>query len=360
MFLYVILDQRERVFERSSCLWFQTDDAHVSSQLCICWTFLWCSRIYSNSFGINSMPMEQDVDKISIFPDTSFIKWDKVAHRIFLNHFLDVLNNPQRSEQHDKSLLTTFSKALSSHGISVFWSKFLWSNKGQIYNNIATNVIVTNRWQTLIGIKIDRDLRHHMCHNALQRWLLWANSTRHRCLDQTPQCINDALQWFHDFSHMYMGTFTSWLPTLSILPGGIIHYQSPIHHGCLASFSWRYIDGILPKGPYPPCLRVADRALLAGYPRYGVRYLGSDNSFVACWAPRCHLNQCWLTINWTPGTNFSESSITIEIFSLNIMHFRMSSFFSMLILLKSVTPTCPSKRRCGLLNLYSFFFSLEL
>ena len=27
-------------------------------------------------------------------------------------------------------------------------------------------------------------------------------------------------------------------------------------------------DGILPKGPYPPCLRMADRALLAGYPRW--------------------------------------------------------------------------------------------
>ena len=29
-----------------------------------------------------------------------------------------------------------------------------------------------------------------------------------------------------------------------------------------------HIDGFLPKGPYPPCLRMADRALLAGYPRY--------------------------------------------------------------------------------------------
>ena len=28
-----------------------------------------------------------------------------------------------------------------------------------------------------------------------------------------------------------------------------------------------YVEGILPKGPYPPCLRMADRALLAGYPR---------------------------------------------------------------------------------------------
>ena len=27
------------------------------------------------------------------------------------------------------------------------------------------------------------------------------------------------------------------------------------------------IGGILPKGPYPTCLRMADRDLLAGYPR---------------------------------------------------------------------------------------------
>ena len=33
--------------------------------------------------------------------------------------------------------------------------------------------------------------------------------------------------------------------------------------GCLHA----YVDGILPKGPYPPCLRMADRALLAGYSR---------------------------------------------------------------------------------------------
>ena len=28
-----------------------------------------------------------------------------------------------------------------------------------------------------------------------------------------------------------------------------------------------FVEGILPKGPYPPCLRMADRALLAGDPR---------------------------------------------------------------------------------------------
>ena len=27
-----------------------------------------------------------------------------------------------------------------------------------------------------------------------------------------------------------------------------------------------YVEGILPKGPYPPCVSMADRALLAGYP----------------------------------------------------------------------------------------------
>ena len=33
-----------------------------------------------------------------------------------------------------------------------------------------------------------------------------------------------------------------------------------------------YIEGILPKGPYPPCWHMADRALLAGYPPH-VEYL---------------------------------------------------------------------------------------
>ena len=38
-------------------------------------------------------------------------------------------------------------------------------------------------------------------------------------------------------------------------------------------YLWKtHIEGILPKGPYPPCLRMADRAFLAGYPRYS-----SDN-----------------------------------------------------------------------------------
>ena len=35
-----------------------------------------------------------------------------------------------------------------------------------------------------------------------------------------------------------------------------------------SSVNLSYIEGILPKGPYPPYPRMADRALLAGYPRY--------------------------------------------------------------------------------------------
>ena len=33
------------------------------------------------------------------------------------------------------------------------------------------------------------------------------------------------------------------------------------------SYYHQQIDGIMQKGPYPPCLRMADKALLAGYPR---------------------------------------------------------------------------------------------
>ena len=50
-----------------------------------------------------------------------------------------------------------------------------------------------------------------------------------------------------------------------------------------------YIKGILPKGPYPPCLRMADRALLAGYPRYALtRY--------------CSLSIPNMKVSWLPTT----------------------------------------------------------
>ena len=39
-----------------------------------------------------------------------------------------------------------------------------------------------------------------------------------------------------------------------------------------------HIDGILPKGPYPPCVSMADRALLAGYSRYVLRHCKHTNT----------------------------------------------------------------------------------
>ena len=47
--------------------------------------------------------------------------------------------------------------------------------------------------------------------------------------------------------------------------------HSSLRSRAMSSFDFGYagyIDGNLPKGPYPPCLRMTDRALSAGYPRY--------------------------------------------------------------------------------------------
>ena len=38
---------------------------------------------------------------------------------------------------------------------------------------------------------------------------------------------------------------------------------------------YEHIEGILPKGPYLPCVSMAGRALLAGYHRYEVGYGGA-------------------------------------------------------------------------------------
>ena len=62
-----------------------------------------------------------------------------------------------------------------------------------------------------------------------------------------------------------------------------------------------HIDGILPKGPYPPCLRMADRALLAGYPRYiniadnlvDVEIEEEVHKIHGLTASNYYLNGCW-------------------------------------------------------------------
>ena len=61
-----------------------------------------------------------------------------------------------------------------------------------------------------------------------------------------------------------------------------------------------HFEGILPKGPYLPCVSMVGRALLAGYHWFINQIsiiIGTDNGL----SPVCHhyLNQCWLIVDWT-------------------------------------------------------------
>ena len=68
-------------------------------------------------------------------------------------------------------------------------------------------------------------------------------------------------------------SFTS----LMVCANNRVYYDPMIVFVCLHITQPHYhhyadLDGILPKGPYPPCLRMTDRGLLAGYPRPIWRY----------------------------------------------------------------------------------------
>ena len=62
--------------------------------------------------------------------------------------------------------------------------------------------------------------------------------------------------------------------------------------------NWTYvnpiIDGILPKGPYPPSLRMADRALFAGYLHYMVSLGHSEVSVNIALMTHPRTHQLWL------------------------------------------------------------------
>ena len=98
-------------------------------------------------------------------------------------------------------------------------------------------------------------------------------------------------------------------------------------------------EGILQKGPYPPCLRMADRALLAGYPRFmnhGFLYNGvtlkialttnTKNYTGACLLTHCHYstdcNHCMMiTIDQRrPLLSVSLSCSTEQILKTKIPH----------------------------------------
>ena len=58
--------------------------------------------------------------------------------------------------------------------------------------------------------------------------------------------------------------------TTPIKLGGITLYKHLMANVIRHISLWLHIDGILPKGPYLPCIGMAGKALLAGYPRYMV------------------------------------------------------------------------------------------
>ena len=58
----------------------------------------------------------------------------------------------------------------------------------------------------------------------------------------------------------YLNSFSTWH-----IADLLIEYSSTASLQML--MAW-HVDGVLPIGPYPPCFRMADRALLAGYPRF--------------------------------------------------------------------------------------------
>ena len=94
-----------------------------------------------------------------------------------------------------------------------------------------------------------------------------------------------------------------WFPTVPALLC-LLWYWEPLSFYSNSSQYTSHIDGIRPKGPYQSCLRMADRALLAGYPRY----LVCEGSIwdVFCeyklWFIICisHYSTCWITFWWNP------------------------------------------------------------
>ena len=70
--------------------------------------------------------------------------------------------------------------------------------------------------------------------------------------------------------------------------------QKTVHHT---------IDGILLKGPYPPCLRMADRALLAGYPHNVAQLAYACLLPWRCVRPVCRVYPGWwqAAVGWAAG-----------------------------------------------------------
>ena len=89
--------------------------------------------------------------------------------------------------------------------------------------------------------------------------------------------------WFDNTSTVAVAVSDALLSYDVILGKGTSNTAGLYAAGSMSFCNWKYkdtqIDGFLPKEPYPPCLRMADMDLLAGYPRYE-RF--TNNSAVCC------------------------------------------------------------------------------
>ena len=80
---------------------------------------------------------------------------------------------------------------------------------------------------------------------------------------------------------------------------------------CLA-----YIEGTLPKGPYLPCLHMADRALWAGYPRYvNAKLVGNSMFYILTWSVINSLQHKDMICNQTSHLNI-DSGMDFHLFSI--------------------------------------------
>ena len=86
-----------------------------------------------------------------------------------------------------------------------------------------------------------------------------------------------------------------------------------------------YHDGILPKGPYPPCLHMADRALLAGYPRSLVEVRSGDGVTNTIVCKYCYelreifwYDFWWQHLEWLVTETFLSERVNVRLIQQSI------------------------------------------
>ena len=104
--------------------------------------------------------------------------------------------------------------------------------------------------------------------------LMW-NSSRMNATE--PRTLVQVMAWFHQATNYYLSQhWPRFMSPYQVLRPQWVknkHTEADTKWPTFCrwhfskSFYWRQFDGILLKGPYPPCLRMAGRALLAGNPR---------------------------------------------------------------------------------------------